>query len=336
MEIGYQNSKEDFVDYYNSKWKDTFIKRSAFILIILFFLIGGVFSDHPQWPWWRYLLTIMIYIILLSAVYFIPLIILLVKLNFTNAKRTYSEQRKIIITDDCLISERGENVRKRNWGEIKSAEYTERFISIITLDKTSLIIPRTFFPTEEEAIRFINLLCSKVATAKWPINVGIQKPPYKNGWWGLLPLIGGIHGVIMIINGIFKYKDKKFALIGLAGVLFTIAVYAPLVYLSSQGSGFVEISKIQLNSLVKEIEFYKIQNCSYPDSLEQLDLKNNFTNIYDPVQNNQKNNKYNYHKIGNKYTLFSSGIDKIPNTADDIYPSLQIDTSKIGLIINRR
>jgi hypothetical protein len=288
MEIEYQNVKKDFIDVYNSKWKEVFIKRSVFIVIILLFLIGGTISDHPQWPWWRYLLTIAVYILLLSAVYLIPLIILLIKLNLPKAKKTFGDRKKIIITDEFLISERGDKVRKRNWGEIKSAEYTERFISIITLDKTSLIIPRTFFPTEEDAIRFINLICSKVAITQRPVNIGVQRPPYKNGWWGLLPLIGGIHGVIMIVNGIFKYKDKKFALIGLAGVLFTVAVYAPLIYESRKGIAFVDMSKIQLNSLVKEIEFYKIQNGEYPDSLRQLDIHDSFTSIHDPILNIEK------------------------------------------------
>ena len=48
-----------------------------------------------------------------------------------------------------------------------------------------------------------------------------------------------------------------------------------------------------------------------------------------------KNIKVNfeYKKIGNKYTLFSVGIDGIPNTADDIYPNIfDSDSSKFGFM----
>ncbi len=45
---------------------------------------------------------------------------------------------------------------------------------------------------------------------------------------------------------------------------------------------------------------------------------------------------YNYEKIGDKYSLFSSGQDGIPNTKDDLFPQVTItDSSKIGLIKNR-
>ncbi len=89
---------------------------------------------------------------------------------------------------------------------------------------------------------------------------------------------------------------------------------------------------MEMNSIVKEIEFYKIEHGTYPDSLKQLNAKNEFLDIYDPVQGDN-NAIFNYHRIGNKYTLFSSGLDQVPGTADDIYPSIKIDTSKIGLIV---
>ena len=34
--------------------------------------------------------------------------------------------------------------------------------------------------------------------------------------------------------------------------------------------GFVDISEMQLNSLAKNIEFYKLQHGQYPDTLQQL------------------------------------------------------------------
>jgi len=47
----------------------------------------------------------------------------------------------------------------------------------------------------------------------------------------------------------------------------------------------------------------------------------------------KENSYYNYKKIGDKYLLFSSGQDGIPNTKDDLFPQVTItDSSKIGLM----
>ena len=100
--------------------------------------------------------------------------------------------------------------------------------------------------------------------------------------------------------------------------------------------GFSEISKMQIKQLVMNIEFYKLQNGKYPDNLEQLQDNDPLAPITDAVQGSQMKEKpfYNYEKVGEKYTLFSSGVDGIPGTKDDFYPQINItDSSRIGLII---
>ncbi|MBS1662531.1 MAG: hypothetical protein JST68_15925 [Bacteroidetes bacterium] len=38
-------------------------------------------------------------------------------------------------------------------------------------------------------------------------------------------------------------------------------------------------------------------------------------------------------RVGDKYWLFSSGIDGIPGTKDDFYPEIEIeDSSRVGLV----
>ncbi len=45
------------------------------------------------------------------------------------------------------------------------------------------------------------------------------------------------------------------------------------------------------------------------------------------------NTNFCYKKLGDKYTLFSVGIDGEPNTADDIFPQiLESDRDKFGFI----
>ena len=84
------------------------------------------------------------------------------------------------------------------------------------------------------------------------------------------------------------------------------------------------------------IEFYKLQNGKYPDNLEQLQDNDPMAPITDAVQGSQMKEHpfYNYEKVGEKYTLFSSGVDGIAGTKDDFYPQINIpDSSRIGLII---
>jgi hypothetical protein len=166
-----------------------------------------------------------------------------------------------------------------------------------------------------------------------------SKPPYLLGLLCLIPLVGAFVGLGLLLYGLVKYKDKWLTIIGAFGILFTVGIYSFLFYYMKNGDlskkGFSEISQTQLNSLVKNIEFYKIQHGQYPDSLQELLTDDKLATINDPIQTVQlrKNSFYNYKKIGDKYSLFSSGQDGKPNTKDDLFPQITIaDSSKIGLI----
>jgi hypothetical protein len=143
----------------------------------------------------------------------------------------------------------------------------------------------------------------------------------------------------VLILGIVHYKDKVFIIMGAVGMLITIGIYGSMIYFTEHSdvidSGFADIAQTQLNDLVKSIEFYKLQNGTYPDSLQQIDTKGSFISIDDPLQafRQRKAVQYQYQRKGNKYLLFSVGKDGKPNTPDDIYPTLtNADTSKLGFI----
>ena len=166
-----------------------------------------------------------------------------------------------------------------------------------------------------------------------------SKPPYLLGLICLIPLVGAFVGLGLLLYGLLKYKDKWFSIIGAAGILWTITVYSTLFYAGKHASvfkkGFNDISQMQLNSLVKNVEYYKLTHGQYPDSLRQLLEDDKLTPINDEAQgmNTKENLYYNYEKLGEKYSLFSSGQDGIPKTKDDLFPQITItDSSKIGLI----
>lgn len=342
MRVELQNTKQDYIESFKIQLRNNFQRRIVALTILLFCVVAVVCGDH--FTWIKCILAIVAYaIFVLAVMYFIPLCKATNNLRKLILKEGgFIGKRQIVITDEGLLSEGQDYSLLRNWQSIKAIDINQKYIYIGLIDKTYLIIPKRFFPTDIEAANFMALISSKTQlTNKFYTlsKTSTPKPPYLLGLLGVVPLVGAFVGIALILYGIFKYKDKWLVLIGIGSIAFTVAVYGTLFYVgfkSDFGKGqFAQISKMELNTLVKQVEFYKIQNGLYPDSLQQLQEKDEFINIHDPLMNNRKNDLYNYHRVGNKYTLFSSGIDGIPNTSDDIYPSIKIDTNKMGLIIKR-
>ena len=168
------------------------------------------------------------------------------------------------------------------------------------------------------------------------VKKNISKPPYLLGILGLIPLVGFFVGVGLTLYGIIKYKDKKLIIIGIACMIFTVIVYSTIFYVgfhSNIGKKGWEISaQMHLNTLIKHIEYYKLENGKYPDSLQQLRSDDEFIFMTDPTQSIKigKVSYYNYKNLGDKYLLFSSGTDGIPNTEDDIFPQVDTNNKNIG------
>ena len=169
-------------------------------------------------------------------------------------------------------------------------------------------------------------------------NAVSTKPPYLLGLLCLIPLVGAFVGIGLLLYGILKYKDKWLSLIGVAGIIWTGLIYGGLYYIPKYTSfgqqGFKNISQMQLNSLVKNVEFYKLSHGHYPDSLKQLLADDKLAPVYDAVQGTKGGTPryYNYEKRGERYVLFSSGPDGIAHTKDDLHPQLRSDGVRIGLI----
>lgn len=168
-----------------------------------------------------------------------------------------------------------------------------------------------------------------------------DRPPYLIGLLCIFPFIGFLVGIALILYGVFRYKDKLLVAIGVLGIVITIGFYSYLFLGAEYGKTadrqLSDISRTELNDLVKDIEFYNIQRGQYPDSLDQLTENNKFVSIIDPFLTRKANRHisilFQYHKVSDKYTVFSVGPDGVPNTPDDIYPSIvDSGTNKLGLI----
>jgi hypothetical protein len=338
MEITIETTEQDHIDFY----RDYSLKRKWLQRLLILLAVDFLVSSFV--PMSSVYLVNVFFIGIILAPFFIGIPYLLSKKRITNAyeksprmigKKTYKPfATGIEITDETGIT-------FLKYEDIKQVGKAGNFIFLILLDGSYYLLPIWYFSSVHEAGHFLSIVTNGIANVKGiePKTPLTFKPIYLIGILCFIPLLGAIAGVVLIILGIVHFRDKVFIFIGAAGILFTVALYGSLFYVAENSGfadkGFAKIAQTQLNDLVKSIEFYKLQNGSYPDSLQQIETKDSFISIDDPLQTfkQKKTVTYQYHRIGSKYLLFSVGKDGKPNTPDDIYPTLtSADTSKLGFI----
>jgi hypothetical protein len=348
MEIEYQNTKADYLNFYKAHYAAELKKRSVG-LIIFPLLIAFVASGQP----FKVETFFIVLFVTLSALFLIgfmlPYLIATLKLNRSISKeKIYLEKRKLSTAETGIIIQSSSKTTEWNWQSINSFSSNENYIQIHLVDKKTFLLPKRFFASENDIVNFLGIVQTGIIKTRGGLKISSpaiakpNKPPYLLGLLCLIPLVGAFVGLGLLLYGLLKYKDKWLSIIGAAGIVWTITVYSTLFYAGIHASifkkGFADISQMQLNSLIKNIEFYKLEHGQYPDSLQQLLHDDKLAPINDPVQGLQTkvNTYFNYQKVGDKYLLFSSGQDGIPNTKDDLFPQLTItDSNKIGLIKHR-
>ena len=344
MQLEFQITKDDYIDLYHFKAKQKLTKNLA--LIVLISILIAITGGGKPFNWWT----------ALTSLFFLPAIWCV--LYVINYYRTINRFNKLIATDQnlsgkksILITEEGlqityitEDIKTLKWGMIMSVESAKKAIYLTLIDKNIFIIPKRSFLSDLESVKFKDEIGNQIfkidGGPKAMLLKSQNRPSYLIGLACFIPLIGAFIGVWLLISGIFNYKNKWFIIMGIGGIAFTVTIYSSLYfYVNSESNRktFAPLFQGQLNTLMKEVEFYKLQHGVYPDSLGQLKFDDKSISIGDQLQSMNdkvKNKNYNYKKIGNKYYLFSSGVDGIPNTTDDIYPKMSpADTSKFGLII---
>jgi hypothetical protein len=343
MEIEYQNTKTDYHSFYKSYFVDKLKKRGWIeVLVCLIFAFSITLGTYD----WHIILFFLIVTVFFLIFYLRPYLIAIRRLNKSIAKnKGLLERVKLIVADSGIIIESSGKSFEWDWLNIRAVKAYNNCIQIQLIDKSSLLIPKRSFASKDEEIDFLGIIESGIIKAREVLNASLSKfskkskPPYLVGLICLAPILSAYAGLAILLFGIFKYKDKWFSLIGVAGIVWTVVFIETIPYASKHISfirnGYVSLSQIELNTLVKNIEFYKLQHGEYPDSLKQLLRDDTSASIVDPIRFNQdnQNEEFNYQKSGDKYTLYSSGEDGIPHTKDDLYPKFSItDSAKIGLI----
>lgn len=334
MQIEFQATEDDYKKFLTSYFfKRNLAKRLA-LLIILSLWIGSFRESSQPFILTTFLLKAAVASLILFVIFVLtPYVI--AKVNFNKAFKTnLLTKPKTIATSDEGITVTTENENTFwKWEAIKNAEITNGYLFISLFTNKFYLIPSNAFLNDNESINFLGVIKSNIQKVRGGNKFRKVRNLYYWGLVGFIPNFGVIAGIILIIKG-FQYNKIGLILIGVADILFTVFFWMVLFPLLNP-NGFKDVSQMQLNSLVKNVEFYKLQNGQYPDSLQQLLKDDKFAPINDAIQidKHRQNTYYNYEKVGDKYLLFSSGQDGIPNTADDLYPVFSSkDSSKIGFI----
>lgn len=334
MQIEFQATKDDYRKFLISYFfKRTLVIRSGLIIGLSLYIGSFKQSDQPFIVSFFLLKTVIIALILFVLIVLAPYIIAKINFKIKSRKINLTEHKTIETTSDgIIISAENENTFL-NWEIIRNVGFNNGYLFVSSFTTNFYLIPSKAFLNDRD----VNIFIAEIKSNIQKVRVGNKyRKIRKLYYWGLIgfiPNFGVISGIILIVKGI-QFKKTIIILIGLGSILFTILfwkVFYPLI----EPNGFKEISQMQLNALMKNVEFYKLQNGQYPDSLKQLLIDDKYATINDAIQLDKRRNNtyYNYENLGDKYLLFSSGQDGIPNTTDDFYPIFSPnDSSKIGFI----
>jgi len=181
----------------------------------------------------------------------------------------------------------------------------------------------------------------------------LQGFPYVIGGLSFIPLMGVPFGIIAILWGLLTKKrgGKRLALIGAAGICFTIILFGGSFYfgLKQRGGVYDKLrarqAQANLDSLVQSIEYYKVQHGTYPESLKALQEslpKDSLVSILvhdlTEVKSGLHQRYFFYERVGeDHYYLRSLGLDGQPFTSDDIVPQVSaMPGSKVGLLLEHK
>ena len=157
-----------------------------------------------------------------------------------------------------------------------------------------------------------------------------------------IPLIGIFTGIICIVIAVVgkKSNSKLLGGLGFAGIMFSVILYGSLFYKMFNdeefSKGFEVHAVSAMTSLVRHIEYYKLQYGYYPESMQALreNLKEGemvFSfDMSGPINMNGQQRDFYYEVIngGANYLLFGIGQDATPFTADDIFPLIDPEKDK--------
>ncbi|MBS1495633.1 MAG: YcxB family protein [Bacteroidetes bacterium] len=339
MEIISEVSKKDYIDFLKFLFFRKKLSRVISLIAIMALLLGGFKYGEYLFTKKVYFIQVLICFSLMALAYFLFYLLQVLKCQKgIRNNTTKTGYRKFTVVQNGISIETKDQKDFYRWENIKSVVKEDDYIYFTIVNGKTYFINKSAFPSLEDENNFYESLQPKGAQSGGLNQHRRGRHIYNWGFLGFIPIVGAFSGAVLIWRGIYQYKDRMLVLIGLFGILFTVGIYSLMSYQLYSKSGDEDMAFFahqNLNDVVKSIEIYKSETGSYPDSLKQVLSKDPFLFIYDSylVRANKDNHQeFHYKKIGNKYTLFSVGLDLMPYTGDDIYPDIITDTSKFGLV----
>lgn len=171
---------------------------------------------------------------------------------------------------------------------------------------------------------------------------------YIIGAFSFIPGLGILFGIASVVWGAVTKKEggRTLLIMGASGIGLSMVLYSVLFYFAFVQRGGVydglrvQMAESSVTTLVQAIEFYKVQNGHYPDSLETLAKslpRNTMVFVFDPSEPGfGRQPRYFYYELvdDSHYYLLGVGADGKPFTSDDVLPKIKAGPdSKIGLLI---
>ena len=349
MEVEFRTTVDDYLAFY----KYFFFRRKLWLRIFVvalvsFMVANGTREGHSDFSWGSLLAFMVTAVFITAVVFVIPYIGTIRKTRKMLEAPGQSDQKRAILSADGITvkseDEAGTVIASGSWRweSVRLVDSNDRFVFIMLVNWKVFLIPRQYFQADDEVDNFIGI----VRNGKARVRIGgLESDEAKArriapwGFLGLLPNFGVIAGIVLLYQGIIRLKSRLLVIIGVADILFTIVFWAAMEHWVFHSRLFLqadkEMSKSQLNTIFKSVEFYKIQHGHYPDSLKQVEDIKGFVWINDPLPRKSLRSEpvnFYYQKTGDKYWLFSIGEDGQPFTADDVYPTMNpADSTKFGL-----
>jgi hypothetical protein len=320
MKIEYQLTK---IDYIKSSFEIiTKYFLYNFIYLTLLSIIISYSINYKKLDIYNFVYTAILSFIFITFLLFIKNIFYLLKLYFQketdlifNKKISFEVNEKgVKINESTIVLE---------WHSIKKLDILKNFIYLIFDNNKPFIIKKDDFSIDE-----LNDFIKKYKQYKENNSFKLKDKINPNnfillGLFGFIPNIGILIGIYLIYLGI-KLDLRKFLFIGIINILFTPLFWFLYNKSSINENSNIEITKFQLNEIVKDIEYYKLKNGKYPDNLSILRNQTKYFNDIDVFSlEGGKTSSFFYKKLDEKFILKSIGPDKKLNTKDDIFPDLK-------------
>ncbi|MBA3898992.1 MAG: YcxB family protein [Bacteroidetes bacterium] len=142
----------------------------------------------------------------------------------------FSERKLEIIETGLKITEK-EYAKTFNWKDILYISNTDKFVHFIFSNTNHLLIPKNCFISKNDIKYFLELVTHETFKYRKELKkpFPVEKPTYSLGILGIIPLVGGLLGIVLILLGLFIYKDRILTIIGSASIIFTIYLYWDLI-----------------------------------------------------------------------------------------------------------